>query len=158
MQNIVEDIVDQNESGKSKQSVFRIPWPTRDNIPISEFTTKFFFTLAFPCLFPYGTGDFYVNRPVTCSSMAQWADHLIWYKDGRLAKQSYFKFIVHNIIIRKRTLEQSTYIVKQQLGDEHFLILRSNFKMAIIASLKKFFILVQTCGERLSIWLRELKN
>lgn len=54
--------------------------------------------------------------------MAQWADHLIWYKDGRFAKHSYFKFIVHNIIIRKRTLEQSTYIVKQQLGDEHMTI------------------------------------
>lgn len=158
----MEDIVDQNESAKSKQSVCRIPWPTRDNVPISEFTTKFFFTLAFPCLFPYGTGDFYVNRPVTCSSMAQWADHLIWYKDGRFAKHSYFKFIVHNIIIRKRTLEQSTYIVKQQLGDEHMTIseLKEQLQngMAIIASLKKFFILVQTCGERLSIGLREQKN
>ncbi|XP_061185109.1 uncharacterized protein LOC133193155 [Saccostrea echinata] len=96
--------------------------PTRDNIPISEFTTKYFFTLAFPCLIPYGTGNFHVNRPRTCSSMTEWADHLLWYKDGRFARHPYFKFIVHNIIMRKRTLEQSTYIIKQQLGDEHMTV------------------------------------
>ncbi|XP_021371429.1 uncharacterized protein LOC110466321 [Mizuhopecten yessoensis] len=122
LQTVVEDIIKQNEKSSSKTSVIKIPWPTRDNIPISEFTTKYFFTLAFPCLFPYGTGDFHVNRPHTFNSMADWADHLLWYRDGRFARHSYFKFIVHNIIIRKRTLEQSTYIVKQQIGDEHMTI------------------------------------
>ena len=95
-----------------------IPWPTRDDIPVSEFTTMHFFSLAFPCLFPNGMGDFFINRPRTCSSLADWADHLIWYDDGRFAQHSYFKFIVHNMIMRKRTLEQSTYIVQQQLGDK----------------------------------------
>ena len=52
--------------------------------------------------------------------MSDWAEHLIWYKDGRFANHQYFKFIVHNVIMRKRTLEQSTYIVRQQLGDEQF--------------------------------------
>ena len=94
-----------------------IPWPTRDNVPLSEFTTKFFFTLAFPCLFPYGSGDFHINRPRTFMSMSDWAEHLIWYKDGRFAQHQYFKFIVHNIIMRKRTLEQSTFIMKQKLGE-----------------------------------------
>ena len=50
-------------------------------------------------------------------SMSDWAEHLIWYKDGRFAQHQYFKFIVHNIIMRKQTLEQSTFIVKQKLGD-----------------------------------------
>ncbi|XP_062621909.1 uncharacterized protein LOC134283470 [Saccostrea cucullata] len=119
--NVVEDIVNENKS-KKKNPTMSIPWPTRDNIPISEFTTKYFFTLAFPCLFPYGTGDFHVNRPRTCSSMTEWADHLLLYKDSRFARHPYFKFIVHNIIMRKRTLEQSTYIIKQQLGDEHMTV------------------------------------
>ena len=30
-----------------------------------------------------------------------------------------FKFILHNIIIRKRVLEQSTFIVQQKLEDSH---------------------------------------
>ena len=34
------------------------------------------------------------------------------------ANDQYFKFTVHNVI--KRTLEQNTYIVRQQLGDEQF--------------------------------------
>jgi hypothetical protein len=49
--------------------------------------------------------------------MTDWAEHLMWFEDGRFAKHQYFKFIVHNIIMRKRTLEQSTFIVKQQLGE-----------------------------------------
>ena len=55
-----------------------IPWPTRGNVPLSEFSTKVFLMLAFPCLFPYGLGDFHVNRPISCTSMTNWADHLLW--------------------------------------------------------------------------------
>ena len=43
----------------------------------------------------------------------------MWYKDGGFAPHKYFKFIVHNIIMRKRTFEQSTHIMKEQIGDEH---------------------------------------
>ena len=42
-----------------------------------------------------------------------------WYNDGRFASHKYFKFIVHNIIMRKRTSEQSKYIMKEQIGNEH---------------------------------------
>ena len=103
----------------ASRNVVTIPWPTRNDIPVSEFTTKYFFSLAFPCLFPTGLSDFHINRPRSCSSLSDWADHLIWYDDGRFAQHPYFKFIVHNMIMRKRTLEQSTYIVHQQLGDKH---------------------------------------
>ena len=51
--------------------------------------------------------------------MADLADHLIWYADGRFAKHPYFEFIVHNMIMRNWTLEQSTYIVQQQLCEKH---------------------------------------
>lgn len=61
-----------------KQNIVTIPWPTRDNTPVSEFTTVNFFTQAFPCLFPTGLRDFSFNRPRTCTSLADWADHLIW--------------------------------------------------------------------------------
>ena len=106
----------------SKRNIIAIPWPTRQNQPISEFSTNYVFTLSFPCLFPYTPGDFRINRPRTCDSMTDWAEHLLWYKDGRFAHHQFFKFIVHNIIIRKRTLEQSTYIVRQQLGDQHMTV------------------------------------
>lgn len=124
VENIVHEIIGENhgEVTINRQGTITIPWPTRDNIPVSEFTTQHFFTLAFPALFPYGSGDFFFNRPLTLSSMAHWAEHLIWYNDGRFAKHPYFKFVVHNMIMRKRALEQSGFIIKQKLGDQQFTI------------------------------------
>jgi hypothetical protein len=49
--------------------------------------------------------------------MADWAEHLLWFEDGRFANHQYFKFVVHNMIMRKRGIENSTLIVKQKLGD-----------------------------------------
>ena len=106
----------------NKNGQISIPWPTRGNIPLSEFTTRSFFTLAFPSLFPFGSGDFHVNRARTCSSLSDWGSHLLWYKDGRFARHKYFKFILHNMIMRKRVLEQSTFIVQQKLGDPHLTV------------------------------------
>ena len=122
VQNTVKEVISNATDVTVKRNIPTIPWPTRQSQPISEFTTNFFFTLAFPCLFPYAAGDFRINRPRTCESMSDWADHLLWYKDGRFAHHPIFKFIVHNIIIRKRTLEQSSYIVRQQLGEDHLSI------------------------------------
>ena len=99
-----------------------IPWPTTDTVPASEFTTPYFFTMAFPCLFPYRKGDFHINRPITCPTLHEWAEHLLWYQDGRFARHKVWKFVVHNIIMRKRALEQSRYFVDQQLGDPHLTV------------------------------------
>ena len=64
VQAIVDDVVSDNTNKvtMNRQSTVSIPWPTRGNVPLSEFTTQYFFTLAFPSLFPFGTGDFFVNR------------------------------------------------------------------------------------------------
>ena len=50
-----------------------------------------------------------------------------------------FKFIAYNMIVRKKTLEQSTYIVQQQLGDKHLSVfdIKEQIKMATLALLKK---------------------
>ena len=55
-----------------------IPWPTTGTTPASEFTTPYFFTMAFPCLFPYGKGDFHINRMMACPTLQNWAEHLLW--------------------------------------------------------------------------------
>lgn len=69
-----------------------IPWPTINTTPASEFTTHFF-TLSFPCLFPYGKDDFHINRQRTCPALYEWADHLLRYQDGRFAQDKVWKFI-----------------------------------------------------------------
>ena len=124
VENIVHEVVGDHheEVTMNTRKTISIPWPSRDNIPISEFTTRHFFTMAFPALFPYGTGDFHINRPRTCESLADWADHLMWFEDGRFANHQYFKFVVHNMIMRKRAIDNSNYIVNQQLGDKHITI------------------------------------
>ena len=114
----------EGESDEAQQGMERpvIPWPTTDATPASEFNTPYFFTMAFPCLFPYGKGDFHINRPITCPALHDWAEHLLWYQDGRFARHKVWKFVVHNMIMRKRALEQSRYFVDQQLGDPHITV------------------------------------
>ena len=63
-----------------------------------------------------------MNRPVTCDSMGDWAGHLLWYEDGRFAKHQFFKFVVHNIMMRKRAIEQSSFLVQQKFGEEQISI------------------------------------
>ena len=93
-----------------------IPWPTTNATPASEFTTPYFFTMTFPCLFTYRKGNFHINRPMTCPALHDWAEHLLWYQDGRFARHRVWKFFVDNMIMRKRALEQSRFFVDQQLG------------------------------------------
>lgn len=115
VESILQDVIGDNHGDVSvnKRGTVTIPWPTRDNIPVSEFTTQYFFTLAFPALFPYGSGDFYINRPNTCSSMGDWAEHLLWYNDGRFAKHPYFKFLLHNMIMRKKSLNIAVLLLNK---------------------------------------------
>ena len=112
------------ETDQAQQGAERpvIPWPTTDTSPASEFTTPYFFTMVFPCLFPYGKGDYHINRPISCPALHEWAEHLLWYQDGKFARHKVWKFVVHNMILRKRTLEQSRYFVDQQLGDPHITV------------------------------------
>ena len=108
VEKVVEEVVGPDHGSVTyNRKVLTIHWPTCDGVPVSEFTTRNLFFLAFPCLFSKGLGDFYMNFPRTCS-MDDWTDHLIWYSDGIFAIYPYFKFIVHNMIMRKRTLEHST--------------------------------------------------
>lgn len=77
--------------------------------------------------------------------MSEWAEHLLWYDDGRFAKHPYFKFVVHNMIMRKSALETSTYIIKQKLGENHFTVadLKNLLKMVTNQYVKNFSIFVE---------------
>ena len=118
--NVVKEVVgEETNVSINKKGTVTIPWPSRGDTPLSEFTTQYFFTMAFPTLFPYGKADFLINRKKTITSMSDWAKHLLWYKDGRFAAHPYFKFVVHNMIVRKRALENSKFIVNQKIGEDH---------------------------------------
>ena len=120
MNDIIEEISKEKYTDLSlnKKDCLLMPWPTRKNEAISEFTTRYFFTMAFPFLFPYATADLNTIRGRTCQSMSEWTDHLLWYDDGRVARHKYLKFIVHNMISRKKVLENGQFILSQKLGDK----------------------------------------
>ena len=163
VEKVVEQVVGENHGPVTADRKYvTIPWPTQTKVPLSEFTTKhfFFFTLAFPCFFPYGKGDFHINRFRTCESMADWAEHLLWHKDRRFSNHQYFKLIVHNIIMRKRTLEQSTYIVRQQLGDDQLTLssLKRKLRMETNLLSKKSYTLEPALGALHSIGPRKQKT
>ena len=57
----VNEVVSEPSEGEPENTRRRgerpvIPWPTTETTPASEFTTPYFFRMAFPCLFPYGKG------------------------------------------------------------------------------------------------------
>ena len=75
VEKVVEVVGPEHGSVTYNRKVLTIPRPTCDGVPVSEFTTRNLFFLAFPCLFSKGLGDFYMNCPRTCS-MDDWTDQL----------------------------------------------------------------------------------
>ena len=74
VEKVVEEVVGPDHGSVTyNHKVLTIHWPTCDGVPVSEFTTRNLFFLAFPCLFPKGLGDFDMNCPRTCSM-----DHMVF--------------------------------------------------------------------------------
>jgi hypothetical protein len=121
VENVVNVGIGEDHGGVTvnKKGTVTIPWPTRQNIPIFEFTTQYCFTLAFPALFPFGTGDFHINGHRTVDYVSDWAGHPLWYDDERFVHHQYFKFVFHNMIMRKKALENCNFVVNQNLGNKH---------------------------------------
>jgi hypothetical protein len=53
IENAVKEISESINITVNKKGQVCIPWPTRKNEAMSEFTTRQFFSLAFRCLFPF---------------------------------------------------------------------------------------------------------
>ena len=104
------------ESEETQQGTERpvIPWPTTDATPASEFNTPYFFSNSL--LVSLWKGRF-PHQPSNCTSRVGGALALV--SRRTVCALIVWKFIVHNMIMRKRAMEQSRYFVDQQLGDPH---------------------------------------
>ena len=69
--------------------------PPRNTIPLSEYKARGYMTLAFPTLFPFGTGHYEEHRAVALS-YTQWAQHLEKYHDGRFARHPRWPYFALN--------------------------------------------------------------
>lgn len=101
-----------------------LEWPTIADSPINEFKTAGLATMAFPTLFPRGTGD------PTCPSchhavtLTEAFKHLIHYADA-IGGQNYWRFASHprfpywalNMKMRHQLLSQSNVYLQQHPTD-----------------------------------------
>jgi len=84
-----------------------VDWPTVKDVPVSEFGTTRIFARAFPWLFPGGIGDpkDYPGR------VNEWGAHMLYYEDGRFAKDKIFSFFAMNYIIRQRNASSGRFFI-----------------------------------------------
>ena len=75
------------------------PWPTIDKVPISEFESPGYFTMAFPTLFPYGKGDF-DSKAGQKVSLTDYIKYIMQYTDGRFAKDERFRYFLMNTSVQ----------------------------------------------------------
>ncbi|OAQ58434.1 ATP-dependent DNA helicase PIF1 [Pochonia chlamydosporia 170] len=82
--------------------------------PIDELGRKHrLFAMCFPTLFPYGTADWHQGR-IRNVSLADWAEHFLKFHDGRFGARPRFRFLVFNMLMRKKAQEASGFWVKKR--------------------------------------------
>ena len=74
---------------KSIEDDHTVPWPSRGDAPINEFTTEGYMSCAFPTLMPTGAGDYVVPRQRSVT-VGNYFKHLMMYGDGQFARFRYF--------------------------------------------------------------------
>ena len=97
------------------------------NLPQSNFSI-----FIFPVFFHMEQGTFtLINRARTCTgtSVSDRAPHVV--QRWKICPLQVFQIYLHNIIMRKRTLEPSTHILKEQMGNEHNIMSLHDLKQRI---------------------------
>jgi len=98
-----------------KRNTPRLNWPTREVKPISEYNDLKLFCLAFPWLYPGGVGDINESRQHAIE-VSEWAQNLLYYEDGRFAKDKLWGFFTLNYIQRHRNQSQGHWFIKDFVG------------------------------------------
>lgn len=85
-------------------------WPAIDDAPVSEYSDARIFTGAFPWLFPGGIGDI-KDYSHPDKALQEWGKRLLYYEDGRFAKDKLFCFFAMNYIIRHRNSTSGKFFI-----------------------------------------------
>ena len=104
-------------------------WPSIDNHPINEFKTSGLATLAFPTLFPYGTGDPTCSARQHTITFANGFKHLIRYAevvDGRnqwrFASHLRFPYWALNMKMRHQLISQTSIYLHHHPADSNLTV------------------------------------
>ena len=106
-----------------------VEWPTVTNEPLNEYQTPFLVTMAFPTLFPDGKVDPTNRALLTDVPLHERIKHPIKFGENidgkwvyRFATHPRFAYWNFNMLLRKRTLEQTGIFLKQNPGEAHLTI------------------------------------
>ena len=89
---------------------YAIAWPAIQDAPVSEYGPTRIFARAFPWLFPGGFGDI-KDFPRSELAAADWGRRLLFYEDGRFAKDKIFSFFALNYTVRHRNASGGKFFV-----------------------------------------------
>lgn len=95
---------------QAKRRAIRLP--TMSSQPLSEFSSRRLFAMAFPTLFPRGQGDWHQAR-LRSVSLHDYAAHLMRYYDGRFARHPRFRYVVFNRLMRLTVDQSSRYYISK---------------------------------------------
>ena len=93
----------------------KVNFPTRGTEAVSEYE-PYYFTKAFPHLFPDGKGDITVPRKGKTPKISDWAKHLLRF-DRKFAKDPNFSLIVCNQLQRHQAISTGNMYAKRCLKD-----------------------------------------
>ena len=88
----------------------RINFPYVSEEPTNEYSGEMLFCKAFPWLFPGGHGDFHSYREEKLTIM-EWIQNLVYYYDGRFAKDKMWIFFALNFATRHINQKSGAYFV-----------------------------------------------
>jgi Helitron helicase-like domain at N-terminus len=98
----------QEIQGSSRKKEIEVQWPSTGPVAINEYSTTRIFARAFPWLFPGGVGD----AKDAEDQLQKWGQRLLYYEDGRFAKDKYFTFYAYNYIVRHRNAKSGSWFLK----------------------------------------------
>ena len=117
LNNIFKTLVGDN----SKISKVSTDWEYARGEPLNELKTPGFFTMAFPTVFINGSCDITVPNVVSVN-FNDFVEHIYFVQDNRVSKHPYLKFVLLNLRLRKQALTQGSFLVSQQLNDQHLTV------------------------------------
>ena len=80
--------------------------------PLPELTTQYFFPRAFPSVWPKAMGCF-CGLHFRSMTFTQWCEHACWWKDGRVQRHPFLKFVMLSIKQKQAALASSRYYLKK---------------------------------------------
>lgn len=106
------------EAAQDNPEVSVLDWPQTSSEALSEFRDDVnIFTNAFPHLFPGGIADANERNRSTDVSITDWAKHLLYYDDGRFARDPLWCFFTYNFAQRRQNVHSGSYFVKSHISN-----------------------------------------